>query len=82
MLRNDKLRIGTILLANNNSLPIQKVLISLTTVRIIWIREVSLDVGTVSHLDVLGLVELDIMLLLLQSRLIFHHILWRLLLLL
>ena len=82
MLRNDKLRIGTILLANNNSLPIQKVLISLTTVRIIWIWEVSLDVGTVGHLDVLGLIELDIMLLLFQSRLIFHHILWRLLLLL
>jgi len=82
MLRNDKLRIGAILLANDNSLPIQKVLISLTTVRIIWIWKVSLDVGTIGHLDVLGLVELDIMLLLLQSRLIFHHILWRLLLLL
>lgn len=59
------LTISTILFCNNDCLPIQEILVSLTTVWIVWIWEIPWIVLTIDHLDSLGLAELNILLLLL-----------------
>ena len=60
------LRIGAvILLANDQRLPIQEVLVPLTTIGVVRIREIPWYVLPVDHLDALGLAELNVLLLLL-----------------
>lgn len=71
MLLIEELLICTVLLVNDDDLlSIQKVLISLTTVRVIWIWKISLDILGIYHLDILGLTKLNVMLLLLYRSLL------------
>lgn len=82
LFRYNELLICTILFTNYNCLTIQIVLIALAAIRIIGIREVSLNVCTIRHLYILSLIELNVMLLLFKSWLIFLHLIWCILLLL
>ena len=82
LFRYNELLVCTILFTYDNCLTIQKVLIALSAIRIIGIREISLNVCSICHLYILSLIELNVMLLLFKSWLIFLHLIWCILLLL
>ena len=71
MLLVEKLVVRTILFVNNDDLlTIQKVLVPLASIGVVRIGKVSLDILSIYHLYILSLTKLNLMLLLLQSRLL------------